>query len=118
MFEDNALNLMREIESGVARSKIGYWKEAGMALLGNDDLGEKWCEFVESQANDFFKRGLLLDETLQIISMIKANVPFKAISQVIGFIQNGQIILDEYLGMFVRPEILNEINSNVNKKRK
>lgn len=103
--------ISNEIKKHEAISKIEYWKKVGSALLDSDELIEKWCLFVEQQANDDFSRGALLDETLQIMSMIKLNVPFEVIAQTISNIPSGQTILDSYLSGFIHPEILDEIQS-------
>ena len=117
MEKTEVISLIQSIEKGNAQKKISYWQTAGKALLGNVELGEKWCMFVEQQANDDFVRGALLDETLQIITMIKANVPFEIIAQTIMQIPSGQSIIDAYLSAFIHPEILHEIQSYMSSKK-
>lgn len=117
MEKKEVITLMQNIEKEKAKNKIGYWQTVGISFLDNDVLREKWCAFVESQANDDYTRGSLLDETLQIISMIKSNVPSEVIAQTIKQIPEGQTILHEYLGAFIHPEILYEIQLHVDSKK-
>ena len=117
MERNEIITLMGNIEKEKAVKKIGYWETAGTALLDNDELGAKWCLFVQAQANDDFVRGALLDETLQIISMIKSNISCEVIAQTINQIPGGQTILDAYLPAFINPEILYEIQSHIDSKK-
>lgn len=116
MEKTEVINLMNNIEKEKAQRKIGYWQTAGNAILDNNELSEKWCVFVEQQANSDFAMGALLDETLQIMTMIKSNVPSEIIAQTIKTIPNGQTIIDAYLGAFIHPEILFEIQTHINSK--
>lgn len=117
MEKTEVIALMNNIEKGKAQRKIGYWQTVGTALLGNDELSVRWCAFVEQQANDDFARGALLDETLQVMTMIKSNMPSEIIAQTIKQIPSGQTILDAYLGAFIHPEILDEIQSHMDSKK-
>lgn len=110
-------NLIQNIEKEKAKNKIEYWKTAGVALLDNNELGIKWCVFVEQQANNDFVRGALLDETLQIMSMIKLGVSPEIIAQTVKQIPSGQTILDAYLGAFIHPEFLFEIQTHIDSKK-
>ena len=116
MENNEVIASMINIEKGKAQRKIDYWQTAGKAILDENELSEKWCAFVEQQANDDFTRGVLLDETLQIMTMIKSNMPFEIIAQTIKKIPNGQTIIDDYLGAFIHPEILYEIQSQMNSR--
>lgn len=116
MEKEEVISLMNKIEKEKAQRKIDYWQTVGSSFLESDGLGEKWCSFVEQQANDDFARGALIDETLQIISMIKSNIPTEKIALTIEQISGGQTILDDYLGAFIHPEILDEIKSYLNSK--
>ncbi len=110
------VNIMQKIEQNKAVAKMGYWKTVGEALLESDGLSEKWDYFVESQVKDPFARGDLIDETLQIMSMIKGNLPVSTIAQTIERIPGGQTILDSYLCAFIHPDILDEIQSQISTK--
>lgn len=103
------INLINSIEKEKAKLKMGYWKATGTAMLHQDGLDKKWNEFVERKVNE--DGGILLDETLQIISMIKANIPSLVIRRTINQISSGKTILDEYLPMFVYPEIIAKIKN-------
>ena len=111
------ISLMNKIEKLKVQRKISYWQTAGNAILNNNELNEKWCIFVEQQANSDFEIGILLDETLQIMTMIKSNVPLEIIAQTIKEIPDGQTIIDEYLPGFIHPEILYKIQSHMNSKK-
>lgn len=113
--EDNT-NLLRETAMERARNKMGYWKEAGSALLASDGQGlvEKWCDFVDKHVTSDFTKGELLDEMLQIMSMIKLNLPYEVIAKTVMQIPDGLIIIDYYLGAFIHPEILDNIKSYMN----
>ena len=116
MDKAEVMALMNNLEKENVQRKIGYWQIAGSALLENDGLSEKWSAFVEQQANNDFVRGALLDETLQIMSMIKANVPADKIALTLEQIEGGETVLDDYLGAFIHPEILDEIQSHLEQK--
>lgn len=111
------ISLMHNIEKERAQKKLGYWQTAGNAILNNDELGEKWCAFVEKQVNDDMATGALLDETLQIMAMIRSNMPLEIIAQTVKQIPGGQSIIDAYLGAFVHPEILEGIKSHMESKK-
>ncbi len=96
--------------------KIPYWQSAGNYILDNNELVQKWNIFVKKQVNDDFINGALLDETLQIMTMIKAGIPSSEIAQTIENIPGGLTIIDTYLGAFIHPEILFEIQSNLKSK--
>ena len=117
MEKHEVIELIQDLAKEEAESKIGYWETAGTAILGDNELSAKWCSFVQSKANNNFENGAFLDETLQIMSMIKSNIPYELIAQTIKQIPNGQTIIDSYLGAFIHPEILNEIQSHIDSKK-
>lgn len=106
-----------KMELEKAKRKIDYWQTVGTSILDNDELSKKWCAFVEKQANDSFARGILIDETLQILSMIKSNKSPDEIAQTIKQIPSGRTILDAYLSEFVNPDILSEIQTQFYSKK-
>lgn len=110
-------SLINNIEKEQAQRKIGYWQTAGKVLLDNEELGEKWCAFVDEKANDDFVRGALLDETLEIMTMLKSNIPIERIASIIQILDNYRTILDDYLKDFVRPEILDDIRHTINEQK-
>ena len=105
------------LEKENAQGKIGYWQTVGTAVLDNDELSEKWCAFVEKQVNNVVTSGALLDETLQVMTMIKSNMPSEIIAQTIKQIPHGQTVLDSYLRGFIHPEILYEVQSHMYSKK-
>lgn len=117
MEKEEIVSLMNNIELENAQAKINYWKAVGTAML-DESLGEKWCNFVEKHANDDYTRGVFLDEMLQIISMIKANIPYETIAQVLSQIPDEKSIVHNYLGAFIHPEILEEIQSKVDSMKR
>ena len=103
---------MRYIE---AQNKKEYWKACGTALLSGElGMVEKWCSFVDAQADNASICGALLDELLQTMSMIKAGIDHEAIKQVVSAV-NSQTLLD-YLYMFVHPEIVAAVTPSTNVK--
>lgn len=116
MYKDEVISLFSDIEKRHAQQKIDYQKAAGIALLDNDELRKKWCDFVEKHVNSDFD-GILLDETLLIIALIKSNVQAETIAQIIKKIPDGQIIIDGFLTDFISPEILFEIQSYMDSKK-
>ena len=112
------INALEERELMLSKSKAEYWKKAGSAYLEDEGLDNKWCNFVDELANDSFIRGALLDETLQVISMIKSGISCDIIAKTIEVIPSGQTILDDYLPAFIHPEIISEIQSCINEKSK
>ena len=95
-----------ELEDAIR--KAPYRISVGQALLDNDELNEKWSNFVTDSTNGF-GHGLLLDETLQIMGMIKAGVPSKKIRETLSKIPNNRTIIN-YLSAFIHPEIVSEID--------
>ena len=108
-------NILNEIQQQQAENKIKYWKTAGAAILEDKALTEKWCSFVDRNVNDVKGNfpGMFIDETLLIMSMIKAEVSPKAIAKTLKATNDGEVILDYYLGKFIHPEILGQIKNNM-----
>jgi len=104
------LKKKEEFEIEDARRKAPYRISVGQALLNNDELNEKWSKFVNDSTNGI-NHGILLDETLQIMGMIKADVPSEKIRETLAKLPNNRTIIT-YLGAFIHPETLSEIDLN------
>ena len=102
------LKKKEEMEIEDARRKAPYRISAGQALLDDDELNEKWANFVKD-ATEGFGHGVLLDETLQIMGMIKAGVPTDKIRETLSKIGSNKTVVN-YLGEFIYPEIVSEID--------
>ena len=107
------LKKKEEMEIEEARRKAPYRVSVGQALLNDEKLNEKWANFVK-EATEGFGHGVLLDETLQIMGMIKAGVSTDKIRETLSKISSNRTVV-KYLGAFIHPEIVSEIdleNSN------
>ena len=109
MAERDILAMVNSIEQIKAKRKIKYWQIVGSALLEDMGLADEWCDFVEMQAYDEFERGALIDESLQILSMINAHYLPELIAEAVSKLPEGRLILTEKLVNFVHPDILKEI---------
>ena len=105
---------MKDKEKAIVLSKGEYLKTVDSFLFAAEELSEKWVAFVDEQVNINFIRGTLMDETLQIITMIKSNAPVQVIAQTINQIPGRRTVLDTNLEAFINPEILEEIKSCMN----
>lgn len=101
-----------EMDKMDAVNKMGYRILAGQALLEDNSLKEKWAKFVKNQTEGF-GYGVLLDETIQIMGMIKAGVPTDTIREVLSKIGSYKTVIT-YLGAFIHPEIMYEIDIDQN----
>ena len=110
---EEAMLFKQKFEQMQAVKKMNYWKQTGIALLEGTGLEEKWCSFVKSQIEDEYIRGAFIDEILQVISMIKLDIPYKVISQIIQNIPDDNKIFKSNLNMFIDSSIINEIYSNI-----
>ena len=106
------IKIKEEIEIADARRKMPYRISVGQALLDDEVLNEKWANFVKD-ATEGFGHGVLLDETLQIMGMIKAGVPTDKIRETLSKIGNNKTVVT-YLSAFFHPEIVFEIDLNNN----
>ena len=102
------LKMKEEMEIEDARRKAPYRISAGQALLDDETLNKKWADFVNDSTNGF-GHGVLLDETLQIMGMVKAGVPTDKIRETLAKIPNNRTVVN-YLGAFIHPEIVSEID--------
>ncbi len=99
---------LAELEKEVAQQRIPYWQSIGEYLFDSNDLINKWNMFVEENCTK-----APIDDIVQILTVIKAGAPTKSIAQIINNNPKGSVILDNYMGMFVHPEILFEIKYNL-----
>lgn len=90
-----------------SRRQAPFRIASGKALLDNDELKTKWESFVH-KSTEGFECGVLIDETIQIMALIKAGVPTKEIQSILKTHPNKGTIIT-YLGAFVHPEIIMKI---------
>lgn len=107
---------MERKEKEEAVRKSVEWKREGSELLESEALIEKWCTFVDVLVNNEFIRGSLVGETLEIIKMIKNNVPAEEIAQTLNEMPSGMTIIEDYLASFVPSEIVDAIRANMGLK--
>ena len=60
------IRMSSEIELSKAREKVPYRISLGQTLLDNEELGQKWANFV-NESTEGIGHGLLLDETLDLV---------------------------------------------------
>ena len=97
--------MKEELDS--ARIQEPFRISVGKALLDNDELKTKWETFVH-KSTEGVGCGVLIDETIQVMGLIKAGVSPKEIQSILKTHPNKGTIVT-YLGAFVHPEIIMEI---------
>jgi len=104
---------MANIEKSNAVQKKEYWINCGSLLLAdNSFMVEKWRNFVEQNVSNEYTTGMLLDETLQIMAMIKNNIPCDQIKMILDLLHcDSKKIIISYLSVFVQPEILEQLDN-------
>lgn len=110
-----AMNFHNQMNYFEAEDKKDYWKACGTAILSGElGMVDKWCSFVNKQFDNTFSCGDLLDELLQVMTMIKAGVDHETIKQVISLVYSQTLI--DYLYMFVKPELVEAVTPTTNVK--
>lgn len=113
--KQKALQMHGQMNYFEAQKKKDYWKACGTALLsGEFGMVEKWCSFVDEQADNTVACGDLLDELLQVIALIKAGVDYEKIKTVVSAV-NSQTLID-YLYRFIHPELVEAVTPTQNVK--
>ena len=112
----NFMEQKEKMDKEDAIKKMPYRISVGQSLLNDKNLNEKWAEFVKN-TTEGFGHGILLDETLQIMGMIKAGVPTDKIREALSKIGNNKTVVN-YLGAFIHPEIVSEIDLDNSKEIK
>ena len=107
--------LMNTKEREIVTAKVNYWKAVGVALMDDDSQKQKWCNFVDELG---YTKGMMFDEALQVLSMMKLKVPKEQIAEAVKHIPNGEAILRNYLSAFAYPGDLFEIRCIVNPEMK
>ena len=102
------LKKKEELEIAEARRMMPFRISVGQALLNDERLNDKWSDFVKTETEGI-GHGILLDETLQIMGLIKADVPKDKIRESLSIINNNRSIITN-LSAFIHPEILAEID--------
>jgi len=96
-----------------ARRQEPFRISLGKALLDNDELKAKWESFVH-ESTEGCECGVLIDETIQVMGLIKAGVSPKEIQSILKTHPNKGTIVT-YLEAFVNPEIIMEITGEEDK---
>ena len=97
-----------KLEREEAASKKKYRILVGQAFLDDELLKEKWAEFV-TKRSEGFAPGHLLDDTIQIMGMVKAGVSTDKIREILSNMSGYKTVL-EHLGAFLPPETMYEID--------
>lgn len=103
-------DIIRKYDKQKINSKKNYIIIVGQKLLNDPELNLKWEKFVQD-CIDGFGEGVLLEETLMILGLIKSGLDYTDIQDVLSQIGSYATILN-YLGGFVHPEIIDCINPN------
>ena len=117
MEKKELLSYLRKLDIERTNSKKPYWKKIGTVLLEDEDLKEKWNMMVDSLTFDEYNCEAYLDETVQLLSMIKMNIDPKVIAETIETISNGGIIIDSLLRSFSDEAKIDEIYSYIDTKK-
>ena len=112
------LQEIEEKEMKYALAKMDTWKREGSLLFDTDFLRQRWNSWVEKMATDRFQRGMLVDETIEVLQMIKANDPIDLVADYIEQTQGGMTIVDMYLPILIGAEIPHEIRQIIEERNK
>ena len=105
------MRISEEFERESAIQKADYWINCGCAWLAEDqELSEKWRTFVEKNVY-VYGTGELLDETLQIMSMIKAGFKIELIKTTLEQIPAKDTVI-HYLSGFIPADTLYSIQNS------
>ena len=100
--------MMRDYGKQKKQEELEYYKEAGIAIL-DPKLADRWCDYVEQSGNSLLDRDNHVSQTLQILSLIKLQLPNETIARIIGKLENGEEILRTDVSKFVNPNIISKI---------
>ena len=112
------LQEIEEKEMKYALAKMDTWKREGSLLFDTDFLRQRWNSWVEKMATDRFQRGMLVDETIEVLQMIKADDPIDLVADYIEQTQGGMTIVDMYLPPLIGAEIPHEIRQIIEERNK
>ena len=110
---DEVIKMMLEHEKRIALRKKDFWIENGCYLLKYDkNLVEKWKLFVEEKIQYIdITKGTLIDETLQIMTMIINEAAFYNIRISLEKFEFGKDVINN-LNQFIDPEIMEDLLLN------
>lgn len=110
---DEVIKIMVEHAKRIALRKKDFWIENGCYLLRYDKkLVEKWKLFVEQKIQSFdIIKGTLIDETLQIMTMIINEAAFYNIRISLEKFEFGKDVINN-LNQFIDPEIMEDLLLN------
>lgn len=109
---------LEEKETKYALAKMDTWKKEGSTLFDTDFLRQRWNSWVEAMATDKFQRGMLVDETIEVLRMIKSEESLDLVANYIEKISGGMTIIDSYLAQFIGAEIPYEIRQIIEERQK
>jgi len=114
ILDPNFIRYTVELKRAQSNKKKDYWISCGDVLFDEDEsLKQKWSSFVVENINGAYA-GIGIDEILQIISMIKMQVPSHIIGAVIEQMPERDFLMYN-LGLFVHPELIPTIGVRTTK---
>ena len=112
--DPNFIRYAVELKRAQANGKKDYWISCGDVLFdGDESLKQKWYSFVVENINGTYA-GIGVDEILQIISMVKMQVPSHIIGEVLEQMPERDFVMYN-LELFVHPELIPTIGSRTTK---
>lgn len=105
---------MHEIQE--ARAKVPYWQAAGKAFLPEEEH-EKWDLYVDFFGNNEMTRGEGLDQSIQVLGMLKCGATPGQIASVLSNYPSAATVTDEILARFVPAEVVQSISASLNSKK-
>jgi len=105
-----AINFHNEVDRKRAKEMMPVWQSVGREFL-DEGLHKKWNDFVKECAEGIGS-GACLNETVMVLGLIKADTNPKIIKKIINGMKNNRTVIS-YLGEFVHPKVMHEIDSNI-----
>ena len=104
-FSPDFIRYSVELKREQANAKKDYWISCGSVLFeGDEALKQKWTAFVVENINGAYT-GIGIDELLQVMSMIKMQVPSNIVCEVIQQMPEKEFVMYN-IGQFVHPEFI------------
>lgn len=99
-----------QAQNNIKQKRIDYLCLTGMAIFDDEDKRNMWIAVVNREITEQ-NYGYYLEEVLNIISMIKNEIPTPMIKNILNQTSNPQLI-SQYLQQFIDPQILEQLTSN------